>query len=179
MLNKKSEVAFCGEFDGQFTSYAVKVKNRNCTAKGGLLMAELKVCDKILSHEDPEKVCNILRSFNRRRIRNQFRKKYASQLKRNYELSIHTAEGWCDLVRAGHSKHLIDQCIEPTEENLQKYQEEIEAQIRELEVKYPPKPIPMLIRTNQSPPYAWIEMTTTNGGNSLEDRADSGRVTGE
>ena len=85
-----------------------------------------------------------LRSFNQRRIKNQLRKKYANQLKRNYELNINTAEGWNDSVRVQHSRNLINQGIEPTEENLQKFQEEVEAQVRELQKKCPPKPIPVV-----------------------------------
>lgn len=47
-------------------------------------------------------------------------------------------------MRFNHSKNLIDQCIEPTEENPQKYQEEVNALVRELQKKYPPKPIPVI-----------------------------------
>lgn len=88
----------------------------------------------------------ICRSFKLWLIKNQLRKKYAGQLKRNYELSINTVDGWNDSVRVGHSKILIDQGIEPTVENLQKFQEEVNTLVSELQLKYPPKPIPLTLR---------------------------------
>lgn len=71
----------------------------------------------------------------------ELKEKYAHQLQRSNNLSINTLEGWNDSVRVAYSKNLIDQGIEPTEENLQKYQEEIEAQANELQKKYPSEPI--------------------------------------
>lgn len=81
------------------------------------------------------------------------RRKYANQLKRNYELSINTLEGWNDSGRVAHSRNLIERGIEPTEENLQKYQDEVNALVKELQAKYPPKPIPVM--------YVWMSTPGT------------------
>lgn len=87
---------------------------------------------------------DISRSFKLWCAKNRLLKKYANQLKRNYELNINTAEGWNDFVRVGHSRNLINEGIEPTEENLQKYQEGVNAWVREIQKQYPPKPVPVI-----------------------------------
>ncbi len=83
-------------------------------------------------------------------IKHRLRKKYANQLKRNYELSIHTVEGHNDAVRVNYSKNLIDRGIEPTEENLQKFQEELEVRVKEIQKKFPPKSVPVSYIKNPS-----------------------------
>jgi len=93
---------------------------------------------------------SISRSFKQWCIKNQLRKKYANKLKRNYDLNINTVEGWCDSGRVSHSRILINGGIEPTEENLQKFQEEVEAHVRELQKKYPSKPIPVVYVSRSS-----------------------------
>jgi hypothetical protein len=55
--------------------------------------------------------------------------------KRNNKLSINTVEGWNDQGRIIHSRILIDRGIEPTEENLQEFQLEVNALVRGLQEK--------------------------------------------
>ncbi len=58
------------------------------------------------------------------------------------ELDINTPEGWKELGRKSHTNILIDRGIEPTEENLAKFQEEVSQKVKEFEAKYPHKPTP-------------------------------------
>ena len=54
---------------------------------------------------------------------------------------LDTAEGWNELVKENHSLILRKRGIKPTEENLQKFQEEAKQLVKELEAKYPSKPV--------------------------------------
>ena len=83
---------------------------------------------------------NTCRSLELILLKANWRRKYSDQLKRNYALSINTAEGWNDSLRVGHSNILIDKGIEPTEENLAIFQGEVAALVEELQKKYPPDP---------------------------------------
>ncbi|OPX90273.1 MAG: hypothetical protein A4E53_01159 [Pelotomaculum sp. PtaB.Bin104] len=119
----------------------------------------------IFAMKFPRKIMgvNFSRNIKEWFIKNRLRKKYAAQLVRNKELSIHTSEGWNDLARVNHSKHLIDQCIEPTEETLQKYQEEVNAMVNEMIGKHQPEPVPMFFsRSTMLYKNLWAEMYRQN-----------------
>ncbi|MFA5385637.1 MAG: hypothetical protein WC364_13460 [Eubacteriales bacterium] len=87
---------------------------------------------------------DIVLDDEKKQLQQTLREKYADQLNRNMDLDINYAEGWNNLVTVGHSNDLIDHCIEPTKENLNQLQEELEATIAEIEEqkkKYPPEPV--------------------------------------
>lgn len=66
-------------------------------------------------------------SMDQQFIKEQLKKQYADQLVRHNNLSINTVEGWNDLARVTNSRHLINMGIAPTEVNLLKFEEEINA----------------------------------------------------
>lgn len=61
----------------------------------------------------------------------------------NMKLDLNTKEGWNEHVRQGNIKTLIRMGIEPTEENLTKYQEEVNNLCNEQLKKMKIKPIPI------------------------------------
>lgn len=75
----------------------------------------------------------------------QWREKYLHRLN---DLPRHTLEGANDIARVRNSRYLIENGIEPTEENLKKLQEEIKATIKRAEkekIKNPLCPSPRFI----------------------------------
>lgn len=94
----------------------------------------------------------IIRSFSRWTIIIKLRKKYANQLKRESSLSINLLEGNNDQARVVNSRYLISQGIEPTADNLQKLQKEINEEIMEWHKEHPNEPkreIPIPIHSQQ------------------------------
>ena len=78
-------------------------------------------------------------------LKSALEKKYAGQLKRDEKLAPHTLEAENDAARVCNSRFLIGKGIEPTEENLERLQQEANEWIAEQQKKSPPKPIPRVV----------------------------------